>query len=120
MPFNVAYVTGKYRSVATFDNERDASEWLRATQELKSLMAGFVEAQQEVSWGDERSAAFLMEWLQLFITYQNTWGSDMMAPDVLAAAQTNNNNGLPDHGKDPITIPSSVQGTIAGCSMVHE
>ena len=22
-----------------------------------------------------------MEWLQLFITYQNTWGSDMMAPD---------------------------------------
>lgn len=42
----------------------------------------------------------------------------MMAPDVLAAARCNNNNGLPDNGREPVTLPSAVPGTIAGCSMV--
>jgi hypothetical protein len=119
MPFNLFYVTGQYNAAVLFENGEDASNWFQQTTELKGLMRHYAEDNAERRWTRSRAGDFLMRWLEQFLAYQEEWGSQMVAPDVLAAAFDNNINGLPANGRDPITIPTAVQGTVAGCTMIQ-
>jgi hypothetical protein len=80
MPLFITYTTEDYNVVALFENEGFARRWLSDTTSLQRLYQYHERDDQPIE--RELSALHHTLWIDKFITYQESWGSRMVIPDL--------------------------------------
>lgn len=117
MPLFITYTTEDYNVVALFENEGFARRWLSGTTSLQRLYQYHERDDQPIE--RELSALHHALWIDKFITYQESWGSRMVIPDLHITAMHILTNKLTPRYRNSLAIHPYVRGSITGCIMTY-
>ena len=98
------YVSGRNTVVYSFPSRDCLSEWERQLRTIKHHMIDLNTAAARDDWDDERVASSISEWFGLVGVFQETFGQDVVPPDVVRAAR-NNNLFLESVNVPPVPFP---------------
>jgi hypothetical protein len=81
------YHSGKYRAVYEFPSNSTAALWHEGVQALKQHM---IDLNERPSMPTQDVLASLQVWFDTLSDFQTLWGSSVVPPDVVEAAEKNN------------------------------